>query len=312
MEFKKLVIICTMIIATLSAIIFYQLQLVSQVKTKPYVVCTTSIIADVVQNIGQDAINVVSLMGPSIDPHLYKPIESDVLKISSADIIFYNGLHLEAKMADLFKELSYSQTTVAVTKDIPKAMLLSADEYNQIFDPHVWFDISLWMHAVNTICQTLVEKFPANKKLYESNTKKYTEKLELLLIKTKQIMDQIPTKQKIIITGHDAFSYFGRLYDCTVVGLQGISTESSPGAYNIQKIIELICNQNIPAIFIESSIPIKNILAVQEGVAAQNKQVDLGGEIYSDALGPQNSSGATYIDMIMHNVTTIEKALNNG
>lgn len=311
MKFKTLVITCTITIITLSMIIIHQLQVVSQAKTKPYIVCTTSIIADVVRNIGKDAIDVVSLMGPSIDPHLYKPIESDILKIASADIIFYNGLHLEAKMADLFKELSYNQTTVAVTKDIPESMLLPADEYNQIFDPHVWFDINLWIYTVNTIYQILSNKFPKNKNLYEKNTKKYITKLKQLLLETQQIMNSIPKEQKVLITGHDAFSYFGRLYNCKVIGLQGISTESSPGAYNIQKIINTICDNNIPAIFIESSIPIKNILAVQEGVAAQNKQINVGEEIYSDALGPKNSSGATYINMIMHNVTTIEKALNN-
>lgn len=309
MKFKDQVILCCSIILALSIAIWYQLQGPTQQKIKPYVVCTTTIIADIVKNIGQDSIETITLMGPGIDPHLYKPVESDIIKITSADIIFYNGLHLEAKMADIFEQLAITQTTVAVTKNIPQSMLLQIGQYDQMFDPHVWFDINLWMYAVNAICQTLVENFPHHKNLYENNTKKYIEQLEQLLIQTQEIMHKIPQEQRILITGHDAFSYFGRVYDCKVIGLQGISTESSPGIYDIQKIIKLICDYNIPAIFIESSIPIKNILAVQEGVAAQYKKIDLGGELYSDALGPQNSSGSTYIDMILHNVTTIAQAL---
>lgn len=309
MKFKKLIIVCCTLIVALSLLIAYQLQLTSPKKTKPFIVCTTSIIADVVKNIGGNAIDVIPLMGPGIDPHLYKPVESDVAKIASADIIFYNGLHLEAKLADLLEQLSISQTTIAVTKDIPLKKLIAVDSYNQIFDPHVWFDINLWIYAVNTISQTLIQKFPAHKKLLKNNTKKYIKQLRNLLKQTQQIMLTIPAEKRILITGHDAFSYFGRLYNCKVIGLQGISTESSPGAYDIAKIIQLICDLNIPAIFIETSIPIKNILAVQEGVAAQGKKINCGGELYSDALGPTNSPGRNYIDMIMHNVTTIACAL---
>lgn len=286
-----------------------QLNLSSRPKMRPFIVCTTSIIADVVKNIGMDTIEVVSLMGPGVDPHLYKPVESDVIKIALADVIFYNGLHLEAKMADLFKQLAQEQTTIAVTKDIPSNQLLSVNDYGQIFDPHVWFDINLWIYSVHTINQILKEKFPHHKDFYEKNSTKYIAQLKQLLDQTQQLMQLIPVNNRVLITGHDAFSYFGRLYNCKVIGLQGISTESCPGAYDVQKIIKLICDQNIPAIFIESSIPVKNILAVQEGVAADGKQVNLGGQLYSDTLGSQNSSGATYIDMIMHNVQTITQAL---
>ena len=309
MKFKNLIFLCCTLIVALSLLIAYQLQLASPKKAKPFIVCTTSIIADVVKNIGGNAIDVIPLMGPGIDPHLYKPVESDIAKIASADIIFYNGLHLEAKLADLLEHLSISQTTIAVTKDIPLKKLIAVDSYNQIFDPHVWFDINLWIYVVNTISQTLIKKFPTHKKLFKNNTKKYIKQLRNLLKHTQQIMLAIPAEKRILITGHDAFSYFGRLYNCNVIGLQGISTESSPGAYDITKIIQLICDHNIPAIFIETSIPIKNILAVQEGVAAHGKKIDCGGELYSDALGSITSAGGTYIDMIVHNATTIASAL---
>ncbi len=309
MQFKNLIITCCLLIMSLSILIIYQLKRTDIPKIKPVVVCSTSIIADSVRNIGDNTIEIISLMGPGIDPHLYKPVESDVSKIASADIIFYNGLHLEAKLADIFKQLSISKTTIAITKDIPLNKLLSINDYQQIFDPHVWFDINLWIYVVKTISTTLIQKFPAHKKLYKRNTKKYIVQLQQLLAQTHKIMHTIPIDKRILITGHDAFSYFGRLYDCKVIALQGISTESSPGSYDVQKIIQLICDQNIPAIFIETSIPIKNILAVQEGVAAYGKQIHLGGELYSDALGPKNSPGQTYIGMIMHNAQTIAQAL---
>ncbi len=312
MKFNHLVLLCCTIIFALTSLIVYQLNHTAPIKLKPTVLCTTSIIADIVKNIGDDTIDVIALMGPGIDPHLYKPVESDVIKIASADIIFYNGLHLEAKLADLLEQLSKTQTTIAVTQDIPRKKLLAIDNHHQMYDPHVWFDINLWIYAVNTISKILIQKFPAHKNLYKKNTKKYVHKLRQLLKQTHQLMNTIPADKRLLITGHDAFSYFGRLYDCKVIGLQGISTESSPGAYDIQNIIELICDRNIPAIFIESSIPIKNILAIQEGVAAQNKIVHLGGELYSDALGPIKSSGETYMDMILHNATTISQALQKS
>lgn len=309
MKFTNQVRLCCFVILFLGLGIVYQLNTTSKPKIMPSIVCTTSIIADVVRNIGDNTMTVTALMGPGIDPHLYKPVESDVIKIASADIIFYNGLHLEAKTAHLLQLLEQRQTTIAITKDIPESMLLPIDDYMHLFDPHVWFDIHLWILCVQTIRDALIAKFPEHKNLYEKNTCKYTQKLKQLFIQTTKIMHEIPANKKVLITGHDAFSYFGRLYNCKVIGLQGISTESSPGAYDLAHIIQLICTHNIPAIFIESSIPIKNILAVQEGVAAHHKKIDCGGELYSDALGPIGSSGETYIDMIMHNVTTIATAL---
>lgn len=311
MNFKKQIITYCIIIIGLSCAIFYQLNQIPQEKTRPYIVCTTTIIADAIQNIAQDTIELVTLMGPSIDPHLYKPVESDVLKIACADIIFYNGLHLEAKLAHLLEQLSQTQTTVAVSKDIPKSQLLAISTFNITFDPHIWFDIDLWIIAVKTMSTTLIKKYPKHTIFFKKNTNNYIKQLKNILTQTHAIMASIPQDKKIIITAHDAFSYFARQYNCSVIGLQGISTESTPGAYNLQKIINIICQQNIPAIFIESSLPIKNILAIQEGVAAQNKKVYLGGEIYSDALGPKNSSGDTYINMMLHNVNIITHALKS-
>ncbi|MBP6870003.1 zinc ABC transporter substrate-binding protein [Candidatus Babeliales bacterium] len=309
MNFKNQLLFCWTIIFLLGLTIFYQLSKPTTGKTKPYIICTTSIIADALKNIARDKVELVTLMGPGIDPHLYKPVESDIFKISSADIIFYNGLHLEAKLVHLFEHLAQTQTTIAVTKNIPQSKLLRVSDFENIFDPHIWFDIHLWIIVVETICQELIKKYPEDTIFYKKNMEQYKKELHKLQQQTHAIMSTIPANKRVIITGHDAFSYFARQHDCSVIGLQGISTESSPGAYDLQKIISIICKQNIPAIFIETSIPIKNILAIQEGVAAYNKQVNLGGEIYSDALGPENSPGDTYIKMMLHNTQTIALAL---
>jgi len=309
MNFKQQLALCLTIIFCLIGIITYQLSIRLPKKTKPLILCSTTIIADTVKNIGKNAIDVISLMGPGIDPHLYKPVESDLIKIICADIIFYNGLHLEAKMADLFAHLAQKQTTIAVTKDIPVDQLISICDYEKIFDPHVWFDINLWSCAVRTISASLQEKFPDHAQIFQANTDTYLMQLQQLLADTKQIMATIPKKHRILITGHDAFSYFGRLYDCTVIGLQGISTESSPGAYDLSQIIQLIYDHNIPAIFIESSIPIKNVIALQQGVTSAGAIVAIGGQLYSDALDGPNRTGNTYISMLQHNVQTISCAL---
>lgn len=309
MKFKSIVFIFLTLITIIYAILIYQISLLTHTKTKPYIVCTTTIIHDTVQNICKDTVELVALMGPGIDPHLYKPVESDIFKIASADIIFYNGLHLEAKMGEIFEILAKHQTTIAVTKDIPTNLLLPVAGYQTIYDPHVWFDISLWMHAVEAIYQALIVKIPEHTDLYRQNKINYLQKLETALQQSQQMMSIIPIEKRVLITAHDAFSYFGRLYACKVVALQGISTESTPGAYDLQEIIRLIYTQKIPAIFIESSIPIKNILAIQEGVAAYDYHVNLGEQLYSDALGCKGSTGETYIDMIMHNMQTIVSAL---
>lgn len=310
MNFKHQIIICCTALCIIYASLFFRLHQSEHKKTKPYIICTTSIIGDMVAHIGKDTLEIVTLMGPGVDPHLYKPVESDILKIAYADIIFYNGLHLEAKMADLFESLANNQTTVAVTKNIPRDQLLAIDGYETTYDPHVWFDINLWINAAQTVGQALTELAPEHTELYQNNTHEYVKKLETLLKTTQFIMNSIKKEKRILISAHDAFSYFGRLYECKVVALQGISTESAPGAYEVQAIIQLICTQKIPAIFIESSIPVKNILAIQEGACCYGHEVHLGGELYSDALGTKNSSASTYIDMIMHNVSTIAHALH--
>lgn len=301
-----IIFICTL------GLVAYKLNYTHYSKSKPYVVCTTSIIADTVQAIGGSCIDIDLLMGPGIDPHLYKPVENDVIKLSEADIIFYNGLHLEARMSEIFHQISEWKETVAISKDISQSDLLPNEDYENMHDPHIWFDIKLWMQATTTIYESLKQLDPNHATTYTKNYKNYMQQLADLLQTTKSILSSVPNDQRILITGHDAFSYFGRLYNYKVIGLQGISTESAPGAQDVQNLIQFICKHNVNAIFIETSTPTKNIVALQEGVAMNNKKVMIGDELYSDALGPQNSPGNTYINMILYNAQTIAQYLKSN
>ncbi len=310
MSFKHLVTTSIIIFFILLGIYIKQViyQLPSDHK-KLKVVCTTNIIADALEHIAQDLIDFDMLMGPGVDPHLYKPIEQDITKIAQADIIFYNGLHLEARMADLFEHMSSTHTTIAVCKDIPKRLLIRSEEHAQYFDPHVWFDPTLWNYAINTITATLQQHDPQHKKQYEHNKQLYLQKIKLMYQQTKKQMLTIPKSKRFLITGHDAFEYFARAYHCQVLSLQGISTASEAGTKDIQDLSNFIVLHKIPAIFIETSIPPRNIQAVQQNVLSKGFDVHIGKELYSDALGTQRTPEGTYIGMMYYNINTIIEEL---
>lgn len=279
-------------------------------KSKPFVVCTTTIIADAVANIAENTIDLKILMGPGVDPHTYKPVEQDVITIANADIIFYNGLHLEARMAELFKHINTIQTTIAVTQEIPKDKLIYSNEFNEYTDPHVWFDPLLWMHAVETITKTLQNKIPTHAQTYEKNKKIYLEEIKKTYHQTLKKMNSIPQNKRLLMTGHDAFSYFGRAYHCKVVSLQGISTASEAGTQDVQNLIKIIVKHKIPTIFTESCIPTRNMQALQQGALAQGFQVHIGPELFSDALGAANTPEGTYLGMLKFNIESIATGLN--
>jgi len=310
MHFKRLVLFLTVVFLFLTAM-FFKLAIFKQEKlsTKPLVVCTTTIIADAINQIASNTVELVTLMGPGVDPHLYKPIEQDVIKISQADIIFYNGLHLEARMGDLFEKMATHQITIAVCKDMPKDLLIKSQEHGEFIDPHVWFDPMLWTYSVKTITNVLQKKYPENYDLYENNKNKYLEKVYEVYQATYNQMQQIMQEKRILITGHDAFSYFARAYHCKVISLQGISTASEAGTQDVQSLINFIYHHKIPTIFVETSIPSRNIQALQQGASYLGYQVQIGDELYSDALGSANSEQGTYIGMLEYNVKAIVKGL---
>jgi len=279
-------------------------------RTKPIIVCTTTIIGDTIANIAGDTIDIKTLMGPGVDPHLYKPVEQDVITIANADIIFYNGLHLEARMAELFEQMGALQTTVAVTRQIPQDKLIYSNEFHEYVDPHVWFDPLLWIYAVKTITTSLQQLNPACAAQYETNQQIYIEKIKDVYSATLQHMRTVPKNKRILITGHDAFSYFARAYDCKVISLQGISTASEAGTQDVQNMINTIVKYKIPTIFAESCIPTRNMQALVQGVVAQGFHVTLGRELFSDALGSPDSSASTYLGMLDYNVASIVMGLN--
>ncbi|MDW8148209.1 MAG: zinc ABC transporter substrate-binding protein [Roseiflexaceae bacterium] len=219
------------------------------------VVTTTGIVGDLVRNIGGEQVSVVSLMGPGIDPHLYKASAGDVIRLQEADIIFYNGLHLEAAMGEVLERMQGQIRTVAVTAGIPREALLPSDEYENQYDPHVWFDVTLWKQAATYVRDALIDLDPSSAPVYRANADAYLRQLDEVHAYVLEQSATIPAEQRVLITAHDAFRYFGRAYGFEVRGLQGISTATEAGAADVQNLAEFIVARRIPAIFVETSVP---------------------------------------------------------
>lgn len=275
--------------------------------TKLYVVATTSIIADTVREIGGDAVRVDALMGPGIDPHTYKASEGDVARIAEADIIFYNGLHLEARMTTVFEKTG--RLAVPVSKDIPEYRLLAASDYDGQHDPHIWMDTDLWAIAANTIAETMIEKVPEHEESIRTNLDYFEGKIRMLFANMNIALDTVPETGRVLITAHDAFGYFGRRFNFEVRGLQGVSTASEAGAQDVQELANFIVERQIPAIFVESSVSKRNLEALQEAVSAKGFKVNIGRPLYSDSVGPYGTAQASYIGMMRYNAGIIAEAL---
>jgi manganese/zinc/iron transport system substrate-binding protein len=273
------------------------------------VVATIGMVGDAATRIGGPRVEVETLMGPGIDPHLYKASEGDLRRLERADIIFYGGLHLEAKMADVFERVAEERTTVAVSERIPVRDRLSPPGFEGSYDPHVWFDVRLWQHAVDEIRDTLVERDPGSASLYRRNAAAYLAELEELDEYVREQAQRVPRERRVLITAHDAFEYFGRAYGFDVRGLQGISTASEAGAGDVQSLARSIAERRIPAIFVESSVSPRTIEAVREAVRARGFDVRVGGSLFSDAMGDPGTPEGTYVGMVRHNIDTIVTGL---
>jgi manganese/zinc/iron transport system substrate-binding protein len=273
------------------------------------VVTTIGMIGDIVQNVGGQRVEVSRLMGPGVDPHLYKASEGDVTRMAEADIIFYNGLHLEAKMAEILEQMNGRITTVAVTNGIDPNDLLAPPEFEGNYDPHVWFDVTFWMQATEAVRDALVQLDPGSAALYQENAAAYLAELEALHAYVLEQAGRVPADKRVLITAHDAFNYFGRAYGFEVRGLQGISTAAEAGTADVQQLAEFIVERQIPAVFVESSVPPRYIEAVQATVKAQGFEVAIGGELFSDAMGNEGTPEGTYLGMVRHNIDTIVGAL---
>jgi manganese/zinc/iron transport system substrate-binding protein len=273
------------------------------------VVTTIGMIRDVVENVGGQHVRVVGLMGPGVDPHLYKASEGDVRRLFRADVIFYGGLHLEARMGEVLEEMGDRTAVAAVSNAIPRDQLLTPPEFQGAHDPHVWFDVRMWAYTVDVVAQTLAKKDPTHAAEYYANAQRYQAQLAQLDEYVRAQAARVPEEKRVLITAHDAFNYFGRAYGFQVRGLQGISTAAEAGTADVQALAEFIATRRIPAVFVESSIPRRTIEAVQEAVRARGFDVQIGGSLYSDAMGNPGTPAGTYQGMVRHNIDTIVRAL---
>ena len=274
------------------------------------VVATTTMIADLLTNAGKGRVLVESLMGPGIDPHSYEPRESDVSRLMEADVVFYNGIHLEGKMADLFEESAKKKHVFAIADGLLPEDIRKEIQTNTP-DPHIWFDVQLWIKCLEFVNAKLIEIDPDNSSIYETNKKNYSATLNELHQYVKQQADKVPKEQRVLITAHDAFGYFGNAYGFQVRGVQGINTVAEANSGEIGSLATFMVKNKVRAFFVESSVPRKNLEKLKEVAALLDPNFILtsGGELYSDALGSKNSAAGTYEGMVKHNIETIVKAL---
>ena len=273
------------------------------------VVATTSLIADTAARIAGPHARVEGLMGPGVDPHLYKASESDVRRLAEADLVLYNGLHLEGKMGDILTKMARSRPVVAVTEGIEPDQLREPPEFLGQYDPHVWFDVSLWEKTLDPIARELSALDPAHAADYTANAAALRAELRELDAWVKQQIGSLPESQRVLVTAHDAFGYFGRRYGMEVVGLQGISTLSEAGLHDVERVVDLVLDRRVKAIFVESSVPRRSIEAVQAALRDKGHPVEIGGQLYSDSLGAAGSPAGTYPGMVRANVQTVVEAL---
>ena len=282
----------------------------NKLSNKLNVVTTTTMITDLVKNIGRDKLVVNGLMGAGVDPHLYKASEGDVSKLFNADVVIYNGLHLEGKLEEVFEKMQHQdKKTIVVSDVINKKNLIESELFASNFDPHIWFDLNNWAKITSYVTEKLAKIDGKNAYFYQQNAKEYLQKLETLNKEVEIKINELPIEKRILVTAHDAFNYFGRLHQFNVVGLQGLSTATEAGVQDVQKLAKFIIKNKVKAIFIESSVPKRTIEALQEAVKSKGQEVIIGGTLYSDALGNAGTEEGTYVGMYKANVDTIVNAL---
>ncbi|MFN5943602.1 MAG: metal ABC transporter solute-binding protein, Zn/Mn family [Phycisphaerae bacterium] len=277
------------------------------------VVATTAMVADIVERLGGDRIAVETLLGPGTDPHLYKPTPSDMRALQGADLIVYSGLKLEGKMTDTLENLAKSKPVLNYTDAMARERLpaASADnaEHGKQFDPHAWFDVSLWASGIDAARDALAKADPANAEKFAANANEYKIILADLDTWVREQIATIPQERRVLVTAHDAFGYFGRAYGIEVQGIQGLSTESEASLSDINRLVDELTKRKVPAVFVETSISPKNIEALVQGAKARGHDVRIGGSLFSDAMGEAGTAQGTYVGMVRHNVTQIVEAL---
>lgn len=273
-----------------------------------YIVCTTTIIGDIVKQLVGNRYKVKTLMGAGVDPHIYEAKPSDVRALGNASVIILNGLHLEGKMSDLFHRLKKEKTVIEFSNGIEPSKLIRLTSHT--FDPHVWFDVELWYQGIIHCKKQLQKEFPKDSTFFEENYLKLKLILESLQKEVLSNINKLDRSKRILITSHDAFHYFGKAYNVKVKALQGVSTVTEPGMRNVSNLVDYLVGEKIPAVFIESSVSPKAINAVIEACKERGHNLKIGGMLYSDALGGDHSNADTYVKMIRKNTYTFCKSMN--
>jgi manganese/zinc/iron transport system substrate-binding protein len=273
------------------------------------VVTTTNLITDMAREVGGHRVEVTGLMGPGVDPHLYKATAGDVRDLVEADLILYGGLELEGKMEDVFVRLAAQRPTVAVTNQMPRRLLRPEPGFADRYDPHVWFDVRLWQYAVDATRDALIEVDPRNRTTYRRNATLYRQKLVALDRWVREQVSTIPRERRVLITSHDAFKYFGARYDVDVVAIQGISTATEATTADVERVARVIAERGVGAVFVESSVPPQTIDAVLASARQQGQEAHIGAELFADAAGEEGTEEGTYIGMIRHNVSALVEGL---
>lgn len=276
------------------------------------VVATTGMIADAARRIGGDAVEVRALMGPGVDPHSYRQTRTDIVALANADLVLSHGLYLEAQIEDFLRNLAKGRRVVAVGESLTRDRLIAHKEYEDKFDPHIWMDPSRWRTAVAAVRDALSAALPEKADVFAAETETYLREIAALDGYARRVLATVPEEARVLVTAHDAFNYFGEAYGYEVVGVQGISTESEAGLARIGELVDLIVTRKIGAVFVESSVSDRNMRALIEGAAARGRDVLIGGELFSDAMGPEGTYEGSYLGMIDHNVTTIARALGGA
>jgi manganese/zinc/iron transport system substrate-binding protein len=274
------------------------------------VVTTTGMVGDIARQVAGERASVHAIMGEGVDPHLYKPVASDIRRIMAADVVFYNGLKLEGRMGDIFERAAARGRFVRpVAAMIDESFLLEPEGQPGHPDPHVWMDVKAWMAATDAVAIAMCQADPDGCDTYKQNAAAYRKELALLDEYVRTVIASIPPGRRVLVTAHDAFSYFGRAYGIEVRGIQGISTESEAGLADVNALVTMLVEREVPAVFVESSVPDKYVRALVEGAAAKGHEVVIGGELFSDAMGRPGTWEGTYLGMIDHNATTIARGL---
>lgn len=271
------------------------------------VVATTNIVGDLVSVVGGDRVRVETLMGPGVDPHLYKASAGDVQILRNAEAIFYNGLELEGKLSDLLGDLDDGRPVIAVAEGVPEDRLLDVGRGQ--FDPHVWFSVPLWQQAAEAAAEGLIAADPDGEGDYRQSLADYVSELETLDAEVREQVAGVPERQRVLVTSHDAFGYLGSEYGFEVVAIQGTSTVTEATTADIERVADAIAESALPAVFIESSVPRQTIDAVLASAASRGTVAEVGGQLFGDAAGAADTPEGTYLGMVRHNIRTITEAL---